>query len=133
MGEIRSKGYFHSKNRVMKVGYGIKLKICLRHTTAEVGDKIYIFGGTDGNSRLNDLFAYSVRTNKLEKLPAENAPSPRSGAQSIAVGHKIFYFGGYHKKGTAYFNELYVYDTFNHIWYSLNPLKIEAEIGQKCQ
>lgn len=57
---------------------------------------IYLFGGTDDEERLNDIYQYSIRKNKWQKIePAGNRPLQRSGARGIAFMDGLYFFGGY--------------------------------------
>jgi N-acetylneuraminic acid mutarotase len=57
---------------------------------------IFLFGGTDDEERLNDLYAYNIRANSWEKLSVSNQqPLPRSGARGVAYMDGLYFFGGY--------------------------------------
>jgi len=59
---------------------------------------IFLFGGTDDEERLNDLYAYNIRTNYWEKIQAANpeaTPMPRSGTRGVAYMDGLYFFGGY--------------------------------------
>lgn len=38
------------------------------HECVYADGKIYLFGGTDDEDRLNDLYSYSIRHNRWEKI-----------------------------------------------------------------
>ena len=87
---------------------------------ARASDSIVLFGGTDQNSRLNDVHVYKNQVwNKLE--PRGHKPSPRSGATAtFAVSPDgadcVYVFGGHDGRNGAYFNDLHVYDMKNNAW-----------------
>jgi len=55
-----------------------------------------LFGGTDDEERLNDLYSYSVRKNRWLKIePVGELPHPRSGARGVAYMDGLYFFGGY--------------------------------------
>jgi len=109
------------------------------HTASVVGHKIFVFGGFDGNSQLNDVHVLEHReTEGLINLPETNpsfsplqlpttaeegvayvwtqpyitgrAPCGRYGHTASVVANKIYIFGG--NAGTNMrLNDLHVLDT----------------------
>ena len=72
---------------------------------------IYLFAGTDDDERLNDLYSYSIRKNKWNKIdPAGELPEKRSGARGVAFMDGLYFFGGYQRKRGHYFNDLFYFD-----------------------
>lgn len=79
---------------------------------------IFLFGGTDDEERLNDLYAYNIRTNFWEKIHVSNyeKPEPRSGARGVAYMDGLYFFGGYQRKEGTYFNDLFYFDIDKKLW-----------------
>ena len=81
---------------------------------------IYLFGGTDDEERLNDLYSYSVRKNRWVKIePFGELPHPRSGARGIAYMDGLYFFGGYQRKRGQYFNDLFYFDLDKKTWQAI--------------
>jgi len=56
---------------------------------------MYIFGGWDGNKRLNDLYSLEMTLYAWSEIKVlSSAPSPRAGMGMVAVNDKLYLFGG---------------------------------------
>jgi N-acetylneuraminic acid mutarotase len=78
---------------------------------------IFLFGGTDDEERLNDLYSYNIRANTWEKILTEGpVPLPRSGARGVAYMDGLYFFGGYQRKQGTYFNDLFYFDIDKKKW-----------------
>ncbi len=80
-----------------------------------------MFGGTDDNAKLSDLYVYGVYKNEWEKVAGTtgNAPCPRSGAKGVAYKGALYFFGGYEKKHGIYYNDVFRYDIAKNEWTQL--------------
>lgn len=66
------------------------------HECVIANEQVYLFGGTDDEERLNDLYSYSVHKNRWTKIePQSELPTPRSGARGVAFKSGLYFFGGY--------------------------------------
>ncbi|EFJ04741.1 hypothetical protein SELMODRAFT_432129 [Selaginella moellendorffii] len=66
------------------------------HSSTAVKSKLYVFGGTDGTSPLNDLFVLDTATNTWGKPDVfGDVPAPREGHSASLIGDNLFVFGGY--------------------------------------
>ncbi|EFJ05979.1 hypothetical protein SELMODRAFT_431101 [Selaginella moellendorffii] len=66
------------------------------HSSTAVGSKLYVFGGTDGTSPLNDLFVLDTATTTWGKPDVfDDVPAPREGHSASLIGDNLFVFGGY--------------------------------------
>lgn len=82
------------------------------HTIASDNKHIYLFGGTDGQSRNNDLYKFDPSVNTWALLEVTGTvPQSRSGSQCALHSDVIYFFGGYTKKDGEYFNDLFGFDT----------------------
>lgn len=85
-----------------------------------VADKscFYLFGGSDAQTRQNDFNRYSVDRQVWGPLkPVRGtAPSPRSGMKAVAHEGKIYFLGGYTKKGGDYYNDLFIFQIGRRLW-----------------
>ena len=77
---------------------------------------LYVFGGFDGSTRLNDLhrfdFASSVWTHII---PASGiAPSPRDRLAAASLKDNLYIFGGF--DGNSRVNDLWRFDTVRNSW-----------------
>jgi len=97
-----------------------------RHTSTQVGNRIFIFGGVDGGSYYNDMWILDI-----EKLAYQSVfvrgdiPQPRSGHTASLIGGKIYIFGGRVKMTSGYLsggtwlqftNDMYTYDIASSEW-----------------
>ncbi|KAH7278115.1 hypothetical protein KP509_38G025100 [Ceratopteris richardii] len=91
------------------------------HTCTTVGTSLYVFGGTDGRSVLQDLYILDTVTNTWGK-PKVNGeiPAPREGHSAALIGTNIFIFGGCGRslddEEDIYFNDLHMLDTVRLQW-----------------
>lgn len=69
------------------------------HTAAVLNGCMYVFGGYDGQSRVNDFHAYSFAERRWSPvLPSATSgppPSPRDRHASVARGNSFYVFGGF--------------------------------------
>ena len=66
------------------------------HSVAVFNDMLYLFGGSEVNTLLNDFYEYSMTNDTWKKLEISGKiPSPRSGTKSCVCQGKIYYYGGY--------------------------------------
>lgn len=65
------------------------------HASVTYKDKIYIFGGTDGQYHYNDTWCYDVATNSWKELSCIGyIPVPREGHATCLVDDVMYIFGG---------------------------------------
>lgn len=97
-------------------------------TAANKGE-LWIFGGEFTSKtetqfhHYKDLWCFSLSERKWEKIQSPNGPSARSGHRMIALGKKLFVFGGYTDNGRdyRYYNDIYVFCTETRNWTKLEP------------
>ncbi|EFJ04664.1 hypothetical protein SELMODRAFT_432203 [Selaginella moellendorffii] len=94
---------------------GIRLR---SHSSTAVGSKLYVFGGTDGTSPLDNLFVLDTATNTWGKPDVfGDVPAPREGHSTSLIGDNLFVFGGCGKSSDPsqeeYYNDLHVLNTSN--------------------
>ncbi|THU62138.1 hypothetical protein C4D60_Mb01t01980 [Musa balbisiana] len=85
------------------------------HSCTTVGDKLFVFGGTDGKNPLKDMHILDTSSNTwiVPNLNGEG-PDAREGHTAVLVDKRLFIFGGCGKSVTheeKYFNDLYILDT----------------------
>jgi len=92
---------------------------CLRaHTATLCGDKIYLFGGGDGQQYSGDLFVLDTNTMHWTKPEVNGSvPGPRRAHSSCLYGKKIIIFGG--GDGIKAINEIYSLDIDKMLWEKL--------------
>lgn len=92
------------------------------HACTKLGSSMYIFGGSNGKSPLNDMFSFNLSLRNWSKIPATGEiPSCREGHSSIGLEDRyILVFGGWN--GKTIFNNLFLFDNDNNFW-----KKIECE------
>ena len=65
------------------------------HASVTFNDKVYIFGGTDGQYHYNDTWCYDVTTNAWSELSCIGyIPVPREGHATCLVDDVMYIFGG---------------------------------------
>lgn len=86
--------------------------ICVTH-----GDRIIVFGGTDGQYHYNDTWAYDVNTRRWTELQCIGfIPSPREGHAAAVVDDVIYIFGGRGVDGKD-LGDLAAFKMSNQRWY----------------
>ncbi|KAJ6834919.1 tip elongation aberrant protein 1-like isoform X1 [Iris pallida] len=91
------------------------------HSCTTVGDRLFVFGGTDGSSPLKDLHILDTSTNQwiVPAISGEGPPA-REGHSAALVDKRIFIFGGCGKSignpEEVYYNDLYILDTEALAW-----------------
>ncbi|XP_024542305.1 rab9 effector protein with kelch motifs [Selaginella moellendorffii] len=88
------------------------------HSSMAVGSKLYVFGGTNGTSTLDDLFVLDNATNTWGKPDVfGDVPAPREGHSASLIGDNLFVFGGCGKSSDPseeeYYNDLHVLNMSN--------------------
>jgi len=65
------------------------------HVCVTYGDRILIFGGTDGQYHYNDTWAFHFPTRRWSELSCRGfIPTPREGHAAALVGDVMYIFGG---------------------------------------
>lgn len=71
------------------------------HSVVTWQDKLYLFGGTDGNSWFNDVWTYDPSTNAWSELDCIGyIPTAREGHAAALVNDTMYIFGGRIQDGT---------------------------------
>ena len=89
-----------------------------RHSGCVHGGVLYIWGGFDGDKRVNDMWAYDLSKGGWRRvlLPpdgTENRPSPRHSHSAVVVGNTMYVGFGY---DGDYNNDFYAYDFDTGLW-----------------
>ena len=75
--------------------------------SAAVGTKIYLFGGSGENGRINTIQVFDTTNNTIQTL-STTLPTAASGIRTVAVGTKIYLFGGYNNNNLNTINQFTV-------------------------
>lgn len=92
-----------------------------------VTERLYVFGGREGNQPLGDLWAYELRGNRWLRLePGGEQPPARFGHSAIFdEGQRLMVvFGG--QADDEFFNDVWVYDPVVNAWAQLEDGDEEA-------
>jgi hypothetical protein len=82
------------------------------------GRVAYLFGGRDGGTAFDDLWAYDLETDAWAELAPASAPPARFGHEAAWVdGVGLVVFAG--QVGTTFFNDLWAYDPSADAWSQL--------------
>ncbi|KAK8846040.1 hypothetical protein M9Y10_020041 [Tritrichomonas musculus] len=74
------------------------------HDVAVIG-----YGISDNNEVFNDIWSINFQTKSWAQFPIDTSSvSPRSGSTAVAVGNKIYVFGGLYN--SQYFSDLHIID-----------------------
>lgn len=88
------------------------------HVSVTYKDKIYIFGGTDGQYHYNDTWCYDVSTNSWKELSCIGyIPVPREGHATCLVDDVMYIFGGRGVDGRD-LGDLASFKISNQRWYT---------------
>jgi len=106
------------------------------HSTVAYGGTLVLFGGfyhnvsnaayTNCASKLdacvwyNDLWTYTVATDKWAKLSISGVPSARQGHSAVVIGDRMLIFGGQNAQQQT-LNDLYSYSLSRKVWTQLEP------------
>jgi len=92
------------------------------HTMITWGDKLYLFGGTDGMNWFNDVWSYSPHTNSWTLLECIGyIPSPREGHAAALVGDVMYVFGGRTEEGND-LGDLAAFRISSRRWYTFQNM-----------
>ena len=98
---------------------------CVRslHSAAVLNGNLYIFGGYNGQARVNDFYAFSFASRRWTPvLAAANSgrpPSPRDRHVSVVHGTTFYVFGGF--DGTSRTNDFFGFDFTTMTWREVIP------------
>eukprot|EP00164_Ancoracysta_twista_P002559 GFYU01003407.1.p1 GENE.GFYU01003407.1~~GFYU01003407.1.p1 ORF type:complete len:700 (-),score=265.72 GFYU01003407.1:140-2239(-) len=86
------------------------------HSFVKVGNDLLVFGGVDGGSHFNDLYALEGGKSWSKALAAKagKAPSPRLGHTMTVVEGSVFVLGGMFEN--RYYSDINVLDYANLSW-----------------
>ena len=92
------------------------------HTMVTWGDKLYLFGGTDGVSWFRDVWAYSPHTNSWTQLECNgHIPAPREGHAAALVNDVMYIFGGRNEDGND-LGDLAAFRLSSRRWYTFQNM-----------
>lgn len=87
------------------------------HASVTYKDKIYVFGGTDGQYHYNDTWCYDIATNTWKELSCIGyIPVPREGHAACLVDDVMYIFGGRGVDGKD-LGDLASFKITNQRWY----------------
>lgn len=88
------------------------------HASALSNGCLYVFGGYDGQSRINDFHSFDFGEKRWSSvLPSDASgppPSPRDRHVALVWRHDFYVFGGF--DGTARVNDFFRFDFSNMTW-----------------
>ena len=86
------------------------------HACVRIGNNMYIFGGSNGENPLNDMFAFNLVSKTWNKIDTiGEIPSPREGHSGVALLDRYFFiFGGW--DGKNIFQNCYLFDYITKRW-----------------
>ncbi|XP_030530752.2 RING finger protein B-like [Rhodamnia argentea] len=91
------------------------------HSCTNVGDNLFVFGGTDGMNLLRDLHILDTSSHTwVSPIIRGEGPEAREGHSAALVGKRLFIFGGYGKSPNdddeVYYNDLFILNTETFVW-----------------
>ena len=115
-GERSNRAYqFHfSDHKWEKINVTSKVEPAPRagHSAVILGDDMYIFGGKDCDTRMNDLWKLNLITKEWTQIECEGAPSVRCGHSAQIWGHYMIIYGGFFALCQE-LNDMHVFDLKN--------------------
>uniref|UniRef100_A0A3Q3ICT2 Rab9 effector protein with kelch motifs n=1 Tax=Monopterus albus TaxID=43700 RepID=A0A3Q3ICT2_MONAL len=107
---------------------GVALRT-LRHSSAAVGENIYVYGGSLGGSPTNDLMVFNTVSLMWTPVKTSGSLPPALCDQTFALaGNQVYMFGGY-GAGGDFCKHLYVLKTENLMWHKL---EVKGETPAAC-
>ncbi|XP_047265784.1 kelch domain-containing protein 3 isoform X1 [Capsicum annuum] len=94
------------------------------HSCTTIGDKLFVFGGTNGRVPLNDLHIFDTSSNTwISPSLRGDRPNPREGHSAAFIGKRLFIFGGCGKFDDAeiFYDDVYVLNTETLVWKRIVP------------
>ena len=86
------------------------------HSSAVIGNNLYIFGGWNGYVRLRDLYQLDFDSLEWKELTIEeDIPSPSAGMSLCGIKNKLYLFGGSGPSASCY-NDLLIFDPKTMKW-----------------
>lgn len=91
------------------------------HSCTNVGDNLFVFGGTDGMNPLRDLHILDTSSHTwISPSIRGEGPEAREGHSAALVGKRLFIFGGCGKSPDddeeVYYNDLFILNTETFVW-----------------
>ncbi|MCD9639516.1 Multidrug resistance protein 1 [Datura stramonium] len=94
------------------------------HSCTTIGNKLFVFGGTNGIESLNDLHILDTSSNTwISPIPRGDRLNPREGHSAALIGKRLFIFGGCGNFGGAeiFYDDVYVLNTETLVWKRIVP------------
>ncbi|KAL2147091.1 hypothetical protein VTI28DRAFT_973 [Corynascus sepedonium] len=92
------------------------------HSMVTFGDKLYLFGGTNGFQWFNDVWSYDPMTNSWSQLDCIGyIPCPREGHAAAIVDDVMYIFGGRTEDG-ADLGDLAAFRITSRRWYTFQNM-----------
>ena len=120
---MSSSSAVHWKNVALKSGQESLPKARSLHAGVVVSENaLYIFGGFDGTTRLNDLHRYDFTSFIWTHVSPSNgiAPSPRDRLAATSHKDSLYIFGGF--DGTSRVSDLWRFDTIRNAWHQVDAV-----------
>jgi hypothetical protein len=91
------------------------------HSAVVYKNEMYIFGGWNGHSSLDDFYSFNFETLTWKKIETESCASKRRMHSTVVYKDKLYLFGGFDESRPAQsMNELICYDFETKIWKTIN-------------
>ena len=85
------------------------------HSLTAIGNKLYMFGGNDGEKALDELWSFDAEKEIWEYIDIYGIqPSRRQGHAATAHGANLLIWGG--KNGNILYNDMYMYNVLTNTW-----------------
>mmetsp|Transcript_13575 Transcript_13575/g.31683 ORF Transcript_13575/g.31683 Transcript_13575/m.31683 type:complete len:551 (-) Transcript_13575:450-2102(-) len=85
------------------------------HVASVLKDKIFVFGGYDGQNRVNDFYEFDFKKMEWRTIPpVGQLPTPRDRHTSVVYGNAFYVFAGF--DGTTRVQDFYEYSFDSAQW-----------------
>ncbi|ORY95768.1 hypothetical protein BCR43DRAFT_506213 [Syncephalastrum racemosum] len=92
------------------------------HVSVVFDNKLFIFGGTDGDHLYNDIWTFDLQTLLWKQVAAAGyIPVPREGCSASLVGDVMYVFGGRGPDGRV-LGDLCAFKMAGHRWFSFQNM-----------
>ncbi|KAM6469923.1 kelch domain-containing protein 3-like isoform 3-T3 [Liasis olivaceus] len=101
----------------------------LEHSSAVVGENIFLYGGMENDKAVDDLYMFNTVSHCWTPVKTSGSnPGARSGHAFAAIGEIIYMFGG-RSNEDEYYTDVFALDTVSLMWQNCE-VKGEKPIGR---
>jgi len=96
------------------------------HSSAVIGDSMYVFGGKDGSVKLGDFWEFKFTNRTWNQIITPINPGVRSNHVSVVVGDNLYICGGKTDDAEMRNIEIFEFDFMFRKWYKIDTKSDEG-------